>query len=153
MISTVNWDTVKLIVELGPGDGCITREIIKRMKPGTVLLSFETNEAFVEEYLRFDHPDVHIIHDTAEKIGDYIKKYGFDKADYVISSLPLTNFSEELKNSLLDASFSNLKEGGLYMQFQYMTTAKKLLKARSNKVSISFVPMNLPPAFVYTCVK
>lgn len=151
MISHIDWDNAKCIVELGAGDGPITRQIVKKLKPGTELLVFELNDKFCEEFLNFSQPNVHVINDSAEKIGEYLQKFGLEKADYIISALPLTNFSKDLKESIIDESVRSLRPGGMYMQFQYMTTVKKLLKSKFSRVKISFVPANIPPAFVYSC--
>lgn len=151
MIASVDFNSAKCIVELGAGNGCITREIIKRLKPETTLISFELNPTFCEKFLQFSQPNVHIVNDSAEKIGEYLEKYGFEKADYIISALPLTNFPMQLKEAILDESVRTLKKGGIFMQFQYLTTVKKLLRSRFKKVKIGFVPANIPPAFVYTC--
>ncbi|MEM7036860.1 MAG: methyltransferase domain-containing protein [Bacteroidota bacterium] len=151
MISRVDWSKAKCIVELGPGNGCITKEIIERMGPDTQLLTFEMNEAFVEQYLQFDDDRVHVICDSAEFIGKYLEEHGFEQVDYIISSLPLTNFPPELKEKIIDESVRVLRPGGIYMQYQYVTTVARLLRRKFKKVKIRFAPYNLPPAFVYTC--
>jgi phospholipid N-methyltransferase len=46
-----------------------------------------------------------------------------------------------------------LKPEGVYVQFQYALKSKKLMEKHFSKVSISFTPFNLPPAFVYACRK
>lgn len=151
MISRVNFEKAECIVELGAGDGCITREILKKLRPHTTLIVFELNSVFVEKFLQFNMPNVHVICDSAEKIGEYLTKFGISKADYIISALPLTNFPPELKEAIITESVQSLKPGGIYMQFQYLTTVKKLLRSHFKRVNIGFVPANIPPAFVYTC--
>jgi phospholipid N-methyltransferase len=151
MISCIDFSEAKCIVELGPGTGVITREIVKRLGPDTQLFVFEMNETFIEKHLQYDDPRIHIIHDSAEHIGRYLEEEGIEKADYIISSLPLTNFPEALKTRILDESVRCLRPGGVYMQYQYMTTALKLLKQKFSKVKLKYAPFNVPPAFVYTC--
>ena len=151
MVSTVNFKDAACIVEFGPGEGCITRQIIKRMGPNTQLFSFEMNEMFIDRFLKFDDPRVHILHDSAENFGKYLQEHGISHADYIISSLPLTNFPVELKESILDNAIKGLAPGGIYMQYQYSTSAFKMLKQKFNKVKMGFIPINIPPAFVYTC--
>ena len=138
-------------MELGAGEGCITREIIRRMVKDTKLLSFELHEGFVRDYLQFDDPRVHIINDSAEHIGKYLAEHGIPHADYILSSLPLTNFPMALKEAIIDEAIRTLGPGGIYMQYQYSTSAFKLLKSKFQKVKMGFTPINIPPAFVYTC--
>lgn len=151
MVSKVDFAEAKCIVELGAGEGCITREIIRRMGKDTVLLCFELHQGFVDNYLQFDDPRVHVINDSAEHIGKYLEKYGLENADYIISSLPLTNFSKDLKESIIDEAIRVMGPGAIYMQYQYSITALKLLKSKFQKVKTGFTPINIPPAFVYTC--
>ena len=151
MVSKVDFQSAKCIVELGAGEGCITREIIRRMGKDTQLLSFELHEGFVQDYLHFDDPRVHIINDSAEHIGKYLAQHGFEHADYILSSLPLTNFPKPLKEAIIDEAIRSLGPGGIYMQYQYSTSAFKLLKSKFSKVKMGFTPINIPPAFVYTC--
>lgn len=151
MVSKVDFHNADCIVEFGPGEGCITRQILKRMGPDTQLFSFEMNEMFIEKFLQFDDPRVHIIHDSAENFGKYLAEQGLEKADYIISSLPLTNFPIPLKEKILDEAIEGLAPGGIYMQYQYSTTALKMLKQKFSKVKMGFIPINIPPAFVYTC--
>lgn len=154
MLQNVEFKEANVIVELGPGTGVFTDEIISKMSSNATLLVFELNTTFFDALSkRITHPNVHIIHDSAEKIEDYLTKYHLEKADVIISSLPLAVFSEELRSNVLDASHRSLRDLGKYIQFQYSLQAKKLLKSIYPQVNIAFTPLNFPPAFVYTCLK
>ena len=151
MVSKVDFKQADCIVEFGPGEGCITRQIIKRMGPNTQLFTFEMNKSFIEKYLQFDDPRVHAIHDSAENFAEHIAAQGFSNADYIISSLPLTNFPVPVKDKILNEAVTGLSPGGVYMQYQYTTSAFKMLKQKFSTVKMGFIPINIPPAFVYTC--
>jgi phospholipid N-methyltransferase len=153
MISEINFSEARCIVELGPGEGAITREILKRMAPHTQLFLFEMNKDYVDAFLQFNDPRVHTINDSAEFVSRYLKEYGIDKADYVISSLPLSLFPDELKDKILDESQKVLRPRGIYMQYMYFTDMAETFKQRFQNVKRNFVPLNIPPAFVYTCYK
>ena len=151
MCAPIDLQNAKTIVEFGPGDGCITKEIIRRMGPDTQLIVFEMHQAFVDKFLQFGDPRVRVICDSAEHLDRYLEEMGIEKVDAIISSLPLTNFPKTVKENILNVSVASLKKEGVYMQYQYMTTAMKLLKSKFSKVKLGFVPRNIPPAFVYTC--
>ena len=154
MMQNIDFKTAEVIVELGPGTGVFTDEIIEKMSEKAHLLVFELNDLFYDSLKkRINHPRVHIIHDSAEHIERYIEEFHLTKADVVVSSLPLAVFSDELRDLVLTASHRSLKTTGKYIQFQYSLQAKKLLKNLYSKVSIAFTPLNFPPAFVYTCDK
>lgn len=152
MYGDLDFHNAKCIVEYGPGTGVFTLEILKRMRHDALLIIFETNSAFYAKLREnIDDERLLVVNDSAENIGDYIRANGFSKADYIISSLPLTVFSKELKNSILNESVKFLKENGEFIQFQYSLNALKLLKEKFGEVKLKFTPINIPPAFVYKC--
>jgi phosphatidylethanolamine/phosphatidyl-N-methylethanolamine N-methyltransferase len=154
MLKRVNFNDAKVLVELGPGTGVFTHKILEKMHPSATLLVFELNDNFFRMLTeKVTDSRVKLIHDSAEKIEDYLNKYNLEKADVVISSLPLANFPKELRDSILSASHRSLKEVGQYVQFQYSLQSRRSIKQTFGNMHISFTPFNLPPAFVYTCQK
>lgn len=154
MLKRIDFSTAKVIVELGPGTGVFTRKILQNLSPDGILLVFELNDSFMQMLRKeFKDPRVILIHDSAEKIGEYLEKHGYSHADVVVSSLPLANFPSELKNRILTESHRVMHPDSLYVQFQYSLNAKKNIKQFYKQVDIAFTPANFPPAFVYYCKK
>ncbi len=155
MLKNVDFDSAKLIVELGPGTGVFTDLIIERMRPDATLLTFELNDNFYDSLNnRIKDPRVKVIHDSAEFIEKYLNELENGiKSDVVISSLPLMVFPEPLRLAVVDAAYKVLKNEGKYIQFQYSLQSKKLLESKYKDVTVSFTMKNFPPAFVYTCSK
>lgn len=155
MLQNINFDNCNVIIELGPGTGVFTRMLTNKMKGDSKLIIFELHEAFLNKLQKeFANDDrVIIINDSAENIGEHLKEHNLGEVDAVISSLPLTNFNKRLVHTILKQSHQHLKQSGLYIQFQYSLNAQKHLKKIFREVKISFTPRNIPPAFVYTCMK
>ena len=154
MLENVDFNEARVLIELGPGTGVFTEKILEKMHPDAQLLVFELNDNFYNSLVkRMNDPRVHFIHDSAEKIEHYLNEYGLDKADVVISSLPLANFPQDLRQAILDASHRSLRNVGKYIQFQYSLQSKKHIQKVFDEVTIDFTPLNFPPAFVYTCKK
>jgi phospholipid N-methyltransferase len=155
MLANVNFSNAKVIIELGPGTGVITREIIAKMKPSCRLLVFELHLPFYRELQKEfkDNEQVILVNDTAEKIAQYLESYQLGKADNIISSLPLANFDKTILDHLLKACHDNLKNEGKFIQFQYSLTTKKSLRNYFPKIEMNFTSMNIPPAFIFTCLK
>jgi phosphatidylethanolamine/phosphatidyl-N-methylethanolamine N-methyltransferase len=152
MLENISFPDSKVIVELGPGTGVFTRKIVERMSNDATLLVFELNEMFYEQLKKeLQDKRVILINDSAEKIAHYLEINQLKSADVVVSSLPLSNFSNELKIKVVKAVYKNLKKQGKFIQYQYSTQAKKLLSTFFKKIEITFTPLNIPPAFVYTC--
>jgi phospholipid N-methyltransferase len=154
MVKVIDFKTANVIIELGPGTGVFTKELLKNMRPDAKLFAFELNDAFYDVLKNsFDDNRLFLIHDSAEKMQDYLNEQGVKEADVVVSALPLSVFSDSLRDAVLDASSSCLKENGQYVQFQYSLYSKKHIKKRFSKMSIDFTALNLPPAFIYSCKK
>src|SRR5680860_433194 len=82
----------KTIVEFGMGHGNITSEILRIMSSNSKLYTFEVNKSFCE-YVRNTISDdrLIIINDSAENIKKHIK----EDVDLIVSSIPLSLFSNE----------------------------------------------------------
>jgi phospholipid N-methyltransferase len=154
MLLPIDFSKAKIIVELGPGTGVFTREILERMAPDAQLLVFELHDQFYHN-LKTTIADkrCHFIHDSAEKIGQYLEHYNVHKADVVVSSLPLANFSKDLRGSIVSAAKNSLSKNGVMTQFQYSLQSKNYLKSKFPRVKVNYTFWNFPPAFVYTCEK
>lgn len=154
MLENIDFKETKVIVEIGPGTGVFTRKIIERMSDDALLFVFELNAHFVE-MLKSDISDKRVvfIHDSAEKIEEYLNRYNVHGAEVVVSSLPFSNIPEEIRFGLAKSIADSIIETGRFIQFQYSTQCKEMFKSIFSSVEISFTPLNIPPAFVYTCLK
>ncbi|MEM9259484.1 MAG: ribosomal RNA adenine dimethylase, partial [Bacteroidota bacterium] len=59
------------IVELGPGDGCVTRAILTKLHPDSTLTAFEINPAFVEKLTVLEDKRLEVLAVGAERLTDY----------------------------------------------------------------------------------
>lgn len=150
MVKPVDFRQAKLIIELGPGTGPITKSILKHMRKDATLLVFETNSAFCADLEKIKDKRMRVINDSAEKIQHYLDEYNLDKADCVISSIPLTVLPVKIRMRILSEAKSVLKPGGVFTQFHYSRVNEKVLRKFFPNLRISFTPLNIPPAFVYT---
>ncbi len=154
MLQPIDFNTTRVIVELGPGTGVFTRKMLELLHPEGIMLVFELNDHFMAQLQKeFKDPRVHLIHDSAEKIGEYLAKFNLSQVDAVVSSLPLANFPEDLRNRILNESHKVMNEKSIYVQFQYSLNAKKAIQKVFRSVEITFTAVNFPPAFVYACRK
>lgn len=155
MLKNIDFSKVSAMAEYGPGTGVFTRMLISKLEPGAKLLVFELHDAFFKKLVKEfeDNENIILINDSAENIGKYLKEHNIEELDVILSSLPLTNFDKSLTTNILNRSHGVLKQKGLFIQFQYSLNAKKMLKLIFTSVNIDFTPKNIPPAFVYTCVK
>jgi phosphatidylethanolamine/phosphatidyl-N-methylethanolamine N-methyltransferase len=152
MLNHVAIKDAKIVVELGPGTGVFTEKILDMLGPDTQLIVIELNDEFYQALkTKLKQPNLHLKHDSADQIGNYLNELGFEKADLIISSLPLANFPPELRNKLLLTAKNSLSEKGKFVQFQYSLQSMKTLKRIFHSVKVDFTAFNFPPAFIYTC--
>lgn len=154
MVSFIDFSAAKVIVELGAGDGVITKHILKGMRPDAKLLVFEVNEAFCEILRNIKDDRLIVVADSAEKIGDYLQKNKLGAtADYIISAIPFVALPDDLSYQIVEASRDHLVKGGLYVQLHYSLLVKKMYKRVFGNVDVNFVALNIPPAFVLVSEK
>lgn len=153
MISFIDFSKARLIVELGAGDGVITRYILKEMHPDARLMSFEVNEKFCKVLRKIHDPRLIIVEDSAENLKAHLEKNNFQKIDFVISALPIVVLPEETGINIINRCKENLAEGGLYIQVNYSLFAKNLYEDIFGNVDLNFEPRNVPPAFVFVSQK
>jgi len=152
--NSANLSKAGCVVELGAGTGAVTKKILKRTSPDCALLTFEINPLLAECVRKnIRDPRLKVIGDSAENIGLYLKQYGYSKADCIISTLPLVTLPKPTTRKILSRVYKYLASGGQYIQFQYSLLSRDKIKQFFPSMSIAFVPLNIPPAFVYVCVK
>ena len=154
MTRSINFSKAKCLVEFGSGMGNMTEKILEKMSPGCILLCFEVDKTLAAKLSQnIQDSRVKIICDSAENLGEHMAKHGIEKADHIISSIPLTTLPYQTVKNILSYSFQYLQSGGHYIQVQYSLATLRQVKYLFSSVAVSFVFLNFPPAFVYVCVK
>lgn len=153
MVRSIKWDKAQVLVELGAGTGVFTQLIHERKRTETLVLIFE-QDAKLRQMLQQKYFDIQVEANAVELLN-VLNHMGIQKGevDAIISGLPFAVFTQSLREEILDKVYAALKPGGKFITFQYSLQMKKQLKQRFDEVTVSLVPLNLPPAFVYTCVK
>lgn len=111
------------VLEIGPGTGPVTDQIIRLLRPSDRFDLVELNESFATLLQkRFAS------HETWRQAADIsqihqipIQEFQPDhQYDFVISGLPLNNFPAEVVKSIADTYFALLRPGGILSYFEYM---------------------------------
>jgi len=151
MLGQVPWMHVDSIAELGAGTGAITKHIGKVARNKTRVVLFEKDPFLLNE-LQKKYPE-YSSHQDALLLREVLDTEGIPHLDCIISGLPFFNFSPLMRDRLLDQIVRSLKPGGLFIAFQYSQQMKPHLNRLFHIREVHFVPLNLPPAFVYVCEK
>ena len=150
MLKHIDFSDDLLIVEYWAWIGNFTKQILKRATPNSRLLVFEIEDEFIEILNKIKDPRVQIIHDWAQNLWKYID---WKSADVIVSGIPFWSLPKELTKEILSVWHKHLKINWLYLQFQYFLQNRKDVFNTFKNCSISWEPVNFPPAFVYKCHK
>ena len=164
MVKPLPVDRARTVVELGPGTGVMTEELLAQLPYDAKLYAFEINPRFVR-YLRSRilDPRLEVIACGAERADVELEKRGVHKVDAVLSSLGLSLFPDSLVNDIFDRLIPRMADDGVFTQFQYVTRvrlqdgkaeyfdAADVLRRYFPIVHRRMIVRNLPPAFVYDC--
>jgi len=153
MVTDIDFNNAKCIVEFGPGTGVFTDKLVERKRQGTLLLILEYNTEFCKklEERYSGHENIVIINDSAEKVDKYLKQYDIEKVDYVVSGLPFASLPQGVSNNILTKTRNIIKNDGLFITFQYTLFKKAFIGSYFKDIELDRVVFNLPPAYVLKC--
>lgn len=159
MLQRIDFSRDLRILEIGSGRGAFTRELIARMSPGSSLDICEIKSEYnplVETFISANAEKTVNLHNCC--VTGLLTRP--DHYDVILSSLPLKNLEDPASDNaflfqILTAVQFALIEGGLYLQYQYFKSNKADIEQvfGKNMDAISFVPLNILPAFVYQMSK
>ncbi|MCP4174735.1 MAG: methyltransferase domain-containing protein [Fuerstiella sp.] len=159
------------VLEIGPGTGPVTQQIIPLLKAGDRFDIVELNESFVEILnARFQQDEAWMEAAHFSEIHQLpIQEFQPDeKYDFVISGLPLNNFPADLVDSIANTYFKLLKPDGVlsYFEYMYVRPIRKVVTRGDEKIRITRIDdtmqghcdrhriqrdtiwINIPPAWI-----
>jgi phospholipid N-methyltransferase len=146
------------VVELGPGTGVITREIIARKGESGSLLAIDTNRSFVDR-LRRSWPGIDCVCASAETLPALAAERGWFEVDHIVSGLPFATLPAVTTRLILDGVRQVLRAGGSFTTFQYVHAfrlppaaafRRELSERLGCQPTVQLVVRNVPPALVLT---
>ncbi|MEI8342988.1 MAG: rRNA adenine N-6-methyltransferase family protein [Verrucomicrobiota bacterium] len=141
----------RVIVEYGPGEGCHTREIVKRMHPDSTLILFEIDPelaAHLQHQFRHD-PRISVLQEDAQNLPAELEKRGIPHCDYIVSGLPFSIINLNTKRILLEKTFACLAPTQESAFVIYQMTKELQAHAKNfPRLECEFCLQNIPPMFV-----
>jgi len=150
-----------VIVEYGPGTGAFTQRILEVKRPEAKLVAVEFHPTMAAQ-LRRRFPQVDVVEDSVANLGRILAERGLKQADSIVSGLPWAAFDSGLRDRLLEATITALRPGGRFATFAYVEGSilpgarrlrRKLRRLFTEVHRSPIVWGNLPPAFVYQCIR
>jgi phospholipid N-methyltransferase len=161
MLQGFNLAKMENVVELGPGTGALTGVILSQIGAQTNFLAVELDQGCVNHLTR-KFPQLSVVHDSAENLQDVLSQRGIRHVDCIISGLPWASMPATVQRPTFNAVMRSLRPGGTFRTFAFLHASwfptanrfRRLLDDHFTSVRKSrIVWNNLPPAFVYQCVR
>lgn len=147
--SKMDFSEPRIIAEYGPGEGVHSREIARRMRPGSQLLLFELDPDFSADLTRqfADDPRVHVINGDAAQLPQELKRRGIAQCDYIVSGIPFSILDIEKKRALLKKTHEAVAPGGSFIIYQVTNELRQHATLFDDATSEYFL-QNIPPMFI-----
>ena len=163
------------VLEVGPGTGVFTAQLLKGLKEGDTFDIYELNPKF-HQYLQkyIDQESIETQKISCRLYNADIRQLNKSKKyDFIVSGLPFNNFDSKTADDILSVLMNQLTPNGIFTYFEYCLTnefKRHFLKASERErmlmVGLSVknfiqkhqfhstkVWWNLPPAIVHYCRK
>ena len=150
-IDRIDWSEARTIVELGAGDGVITRHILRHLHPEGKVIAFEVSDDLCDDLRAIGDDRLVVANDSAEHLRHYLDEAGADQADHIISAIPYAALPRGLGREILAAAKKNLRKGGRYNQVHYSLKTRAWYEESFASVEARRILLNLPPAWVLYC--
>ncbi|MFQ5515619.1 MAG: class I SAM-dependent methyltransferase [Myxococcota bacterium] len=147
-------DRARVIVELGPGTGVLTGEILRRMRANARLVAVEINPRFVR-LLRRSFPDPRLtLHEgSSEELEKALLQADATEADLVVSGIPFSTLARPTRRATLEAARRVLGPGGRFVAYQFRGHVRRFAEPFFGPGDIQREFLNLPPMRVYVWQK
>ena len=141
------------VVELGAGNGALTLRLAAKC-PNARILACEINPTLAR-YTRHNlqcaglKDRVTVMASCAETMLTEMAGAGAERPDFIVSGVPIGNFTKTRTLALLNLISKMVEERGMYIQFQHFLRDRKTVKAIFPNLRTIPVFLNFPPAVVY----
>ena len=161
MVQWFDWESARGIVEFGPGTGVFTEAIEAQRHPESKFFAIERSPEMAA-LARQRSPQTTIYEDSVTNVGHLCRREAMQQVDAIICGLPWASFSEALQSEIMEEMLGVLRPGGQFATFAYWQGVILPAGRRfSRRLHESFTTVqrshtvwrNLPPAFVYRCVR
>lgn len=106
------------VLELGPGTGPLTEEILNSGVPYDRLVLVENNDNMIE-FLRDKFPTLNVVSGDALHLDSILDENMIGQFTDVVSGLPLLSMRRETRRQIVQQAFAVMQEKGRFIQFSY----------------------------------
>ncbi len=160
MLEWFDWESIRGMVEFGPGTGVFTEGIVDRLHDDAKFFAIERSPELAE-VTRRRCPSVQVYQESVVEVVDLCRRESMEQVDAIVCGLPWASFSQSLQSEIIDAMLEVLHPGSQFATFAYWQGvvlpagrrfSRRLRKTFPSVTRSRTVWKNVPPAFVYRCV-
>ncbi len=140
-----------VVAEYGPGEGCHTREMLKRAHPESKFLLFELDPEFCQELERqFAHDSrVTVICGDCATLPAELARQNLSHCDYVLSGIPFSILEINKKRQVLKNTYDSLVPGGDFIIYQVTNELRAhCVPDIFPRADSEYCLINVPPMFI-----
>ena len=141
------------VIECGPGEGVMTRAILKHLSPDGTFLAIEANKGFASLLRGMDDSRLQIVEGKAQDMIMHAKESNIGDADFVLASIPFTFLTSAERVGIVRDAHKLLAPKGRFIIFNYSPLMYPIMKKIFGNASLSFEARNLPPCIIMTAEK
>ncbi len=116
----IDFSKPRVVVELGPGEGCHTRQIVQRMGADSRLILVELDEQFANHLKKQFANDkrITVVQADALHLPETLKDLGIQNPDYIVSGIPFSIMSAELREKILTSIALAMGRETIFITYQ-----------------------------------
>lgn len=116
----IDFSKPRVVVELGPGEGCHTRQIVRRMNADSKLILIELDEHFANHLKKqFAHDKrITVVQADALHLVETLTELGISNPDYIYSGIPFTIMDRNLRERLLANIANSMGPETVFITYQ-----------------------------------
>lgn len=144
----------KFVVEYGPGNGVMTKEVLKILPVDGKLVAIEINESFTADLVKINDDRLVVINGDVRELSDCLDSLGLPQVDAVVSGIPFSFFKKVVREEIVANTFAHLRPGGIFVVYQTTPALLPMLKkVFGKKVAMKTELRNFVPYFIMVAEK
>lgn len=149
IIKNIDFSHASRIIELGPGNGRITDDLLHLMRKDAMLFAFEVNKSFCDDLEKLNDPRLKVFNESAAHIREFVGSDTHDGITYIVSSIPFGILPESECDKIMQSIHDISDEKTTFIQYSYSLIQYRRYKKYFPHLKVQFELINIPPAFVF----
>lgn len=142
--------TARVIVELGPGTGVLTRQMLEVMRPDAKLVAVEISSDFADLLeTTIQDSRLHVIRGSAAELEKALASIDEPRVDLVVSGIPFSTMGSGEGHRTLQAAKAVLGPGGRFVAYQFRSAVRRLAEPVFGRPETHSGFWNIPPMRIY----